>query len=167
MASQGLEYAITGTWDWSWNDFFYTAVGGAVGGIVAYCFNGWGLAAYGAFASGFASNATMLIMEDYMENKNYTVADVLVSSILVGTLSALSAGMMDKIRISGLNAGRGSFSSISSQIYTKFYRGHIYNITMKTLGKMVTVEFYGSIAGFWVDQMCSQINFQEIVLSWN
>ena len=167
VAGQGLEYALTGTWEWSWTALLNNTIGRAVGGITVYCLGGFGGAAFGAFVGGFASNATTMLMENLIENEGHTFADIMLSSTAVGILSVVSAGIMDKIRISGLNAGRGSFSSVSSQIYTKFYRGQISRITIKTFGKMIASEAYGSIAELFVDQAYSQTKIDDVILSWN
>ena len=54
---------------------------------------------------------------------------------------------MSRIRIPGLNAGRGSYSAVSSQMYTKFRNQTISRITMRTFGKMFAAEAYSGIAG--------------------
>ena len=58
-----------------------------------------------------------------------------------------SVGIMSKIRIPKLNAGRGSMSAVSEQMYTKFRREIIKKISIKTFTKMFAIEAYNGIAG--------------------
>lgn len=92
---------------------------------------------------------------------------MMVSSLVVGGLSIVSVGIMDKIRIPGLNSGRGNYSSISSQIYTKFYRGQIGRITRITFAKMIAAEAYGSIAGLFVDYAYSKTGINDYIITVN
>ena len=79
--------------------------------------------------------------------------------------SALSVGVMGRIRIPGLNAGRGSYSAVSSQVYTKFRNQTISIITMKTFEKMLAIEAYSGIAGFVFDDVYDFLGIDDLLLS--
>ncbi len=148
-AGQLIDYAITGDFEWSWGGFFGSTIGGAVGGMLAYLlpYIGIGSAAVGAFFSGAATNVGTMIGQNITDNAGYSAMDILFSSAITGVFSALSVGVMSRIRIPGLNAGRGSYSAVSSQMYTKFRNQTISRITMRTFGKMLAAEAYSGIAG--------------------
>ena len=166
-AGQVIDYAFTGTWEWSWGDMLNTAVGSAVGGMAVYLLGPNAGLALSAFTGGFASNFGTMAMEKIINGVDHSLCDMIIASIVVGALSIVSAGIMDKIRITGLNSGRGSFSAISSQIYTKFYRGQIGRITHITFAKMVAVEAYGSIAGMFIDYAYSKTGINDMILAYN
>ena len=108
---------------------------------------GIGSAAVGAFFSGAATNVGTMIGQNITDNAGYSAMDILFSSAITGVFSAVSVGVMSRIRIPGLNAGRGSYSAVSSQMYTKFRNQTISRITMRTFGKMFAAEAYSGIAG--------------------
>lgn len=141
-AGQLIDYARTGDFEWFWGGFFGSTIGGAVGGMIAYAlpYIGIGSAAVGAFFSGAATTAGTMIGQNITDNAGYSAMDILFSSAITGVFSAVSVGVMSKIRITGLNAGRGSYSAFSSQMYTKFRNQTISRITMRTFGKMLAAE---------------------------
>ena len=164
---QLIDYAVTGDFEWSWGGFLNSTIGGAAGGIAVYLLGPKAGLALSAFTGGFASNAATMFMENILYDSGHSVCDILFSSLIVGGLSILAAGIMDKIRIPRLNAGRGSYSSISSQIYTKFYRGYIRRITSVTFGKMLAIEAYNSIAGILIDEFYSKTGINDTILARN
>ena len=164
VAGQTINYAFTGTWEWSWGDMLNATVGSAVGGMAVFLLGPNAGLALSAFTGGFASNFGTMAMEKIVYGTNHSLDDMIMSSIIVGALSIVSAGIMDKITIPGLNSGRGNYSAISSQIYTKFHRGRIGRITHVTFAKMVAAEAYGSIAGLFVDYAYSKTGINEYIL---
>lgn len=102
----------------------------------------------GAFFSGSIATTGTMIGQNITDSAGYTASNILFNSITSGIFSALSIGVMSKIRISNLNAGRGNYSAISSQIYTKLRNQTISRIAAKTFGKMFVAEAYSGIAGF-------------------
>ena len=164
---QGIDYAITGNFEWSWGGFFGSTIGGAIGGMIAYALPwiGVGSVAVGAFFSGATTTAGTMIGQNITDNTSYSSIDILLSAVIAGMFSALSVGVMSKIRIPGLNAGRGSYSAVSSQVYTKFRNQTISTITMKTFGKMLAVEAYSGIAGFVFDDVYDFLGIDDLLLS--
>ena len=154
-AGQLINYATTSDFEWSWGGFFGSTIGGAVGGMIAYVLPYVGIksAAAGAFFGGAFTAAGTMIGENMTDNTCYSAMDILLSSALTGIFSAVSVGIMSRIRISGLNAGRGSYSAVSSQMYTKFRHQTIGRITTRTLRKMFAIEAYNGIAGFVFENM--------------
>ena len=73
---------------------------------------GIGSADVGAFFSGAATTAGTMIGQNITDNAGYSAMDSLFSSAITGVFSAVSVGVMSKIRITGLNAGRGSYSAL-------------------------------------------------------
>ena len=167
-AGQLIDYAITGDFEWSWGGFFGSTIGGAVGGMIAYAlpYIGIGSAAVGAFFSGAATTAGTMIGKNITDNAGYSAMDILLSSAITGVFSAVSVGVMSRIRIPGLNAGRGSYSAVSSQMYTKFRNQTISRITMRTFGKMFAAEAYSGIAGSIFEDVYDYSGAYDWVLKW-
>ena len=173
-AGQVFEGMATRNFEWSWGGFLGAAVGGAVGGALAYTIGGivvtskaaaFGIKMAGAFLSGAATNAGTMIGENISGDAAYSAEDIAFQSILSGGISAFSVGLASKLRIQGLNKGRGSFEAVSNQIYTKFRRQLIKRIAIKTFGKMVAVEAYGSVYGFFIENIYSIFGAKNYVLS--
>ena len=171
---QFVDGVLTGDFEWSWGGFLGAAVGGAVGGALAYTIGGivvtskaaaFGIKMAGAFLSGAATNAGTMIGENISGDAAYSAEDIAFQSILSGGISAFSVGLASKLRIQGLNKGRGSFEAVSNQIYTKFRRQLIKRIAIKTFGKMVAVEAYGSVYGFVIENIYSISGAKNYVLS--
>ena len=173
-AGQVFEGMVTRNFEWSWGGFLGAAVGGAVGGALAYTIGGivvtskaaaFGIKMAGAFLSGAATNAGTMIGENISGDAAYSAEDIALQSILSGGISAFSVGLASKLRIQGLNEGRGSFEAVSNQIYTKFRRQLIKRIAIKTFGKIVAVEAYGSVYGFFIENIYSISGAKNYVLS--
>jgi hypothetical protein len=92
--------------------------------------------------------------------------DIIITSAITGAFSAVSVSVMSRIRISGLNAGRGSYAAVSSQIYTKFRNQTISRITMRTFGKMLAAEAYSGIAGAIFEGAYDYSGADDWVLNW-
>ena len=167
-AGQLIDYAITGDFEWSWGGFFGSTIGGAVGGMIVYAlpYIGIGSAAVGAFFSGATTTAGTMIGQNITDNAGYSAMDILFSSAINGVFSAVSVGVMSRIRIPGLNAGRGSYSAVSSQMYTKFRNQTISRITMRTFGKMLAAEAYSGIAGAIFEDAYDYSGADDWVLNW-
>ena len=138
--SRTIDYALSGNFDWSWGEFAGATVGGAITGAATYVvpsivttFIGGGLSTAGGMMLGNALNET-----------DYSAKEIAVESMESSFYSAISAGIMPKIKIDGLTAGRGSYLAISKQIVTKFKRGLIKRITPKTFCKMFGYELYAN-----------------------
>ena len=173
-AGQLIDYAVTGSFEWSWGGFFGATIGGAIGGALAYAIGGivmtskaaaFGIKMAGAFMSGATTNAGTMIGENISGDAANSAEDIVFQSILSGSISALSVGIASKMRIQGLNRGRGSFETVSNQIYTKFRRQLIKRIAIKTFGKMVAVEVYSGVYGFFIENIYSISEAKNYVLS--
>ena len=147
------EYAISGQFNWSWGGFVGGILGGALGGAFGYCVS------FGEnFWSGFFSSAGTMIGENIVGDANYSAVDIALVSLLNGAISVFSAGIMGKIKVPGISAGRGSFSAISKQIFTKFNRGIISKISAKTFSKMLAIEMYNGVLSFIAEQIAKVLN---------
>ena len=76
---------------------------------------------------------------------SYGFGEIVASSLLIGMISGLTAGIVDNIKIPKLNAGRNSLNAISKQINTKLINGTINNVSEKTIGKMFALNFLYSL----------------------
>jgi hypothetical protein len=123
-------------------------------------------AAVGAFFSGAVTNAGTMIGQNIIDNAGYSAMDIIITSAITGAFSAVSVSVMSRIRISGLNAGRGSYAAVSSQIYTKFRNQTISRITMRTFGKMLAAEAYSGIAGAIFEGAYDYSGADDCVLNW-
>ena len=165
---QLINYAITGDFEWSWGGFVGSTVGGAIGGAITFATAGIGGAfatMAGAFLSGAAMTSSTMIGENISGDASHSWEDILISSIISGGVSMASVGIMSKIKIPSLNAGRGSMSAVSKQMYTKFQRQIIKRVSMKTFAKMLAVEAYNSTAGNIMEWAFSISGAKDYVLS--
>ena len=129
-------------WEFSsWQTYVGAAVGGAVGGALTPFM--------GPVATGFINGTVTSLVGMGLENltgaEKYSFSEIVWTSIATGTLSGVTAGIIDNIKIPGLNKGRGSLSAIQKQINTKLVNGSISNVSLKTIGKMLALEFINSI----------------------
>ena len=119
--------------------------------------------AVGTFFSGAATIAGSMIGQNITADANYSVGEVILSSIIGGILSVASYKIMNNIPVSNLNVGRGSWASVTSQIYTKFRKGFITKITAFTLGKMFVSEAYSGIAGAVIEELLNKLKRRRII----
>ena len=165
-AGQIVDYAITGDFEWSWGAFAGSFIGGAIGGAAVFAMGPLGTSAFGAFVSGFTMELGSMIGENIVDNADYSFADILINSAITGGFSILTAGVMDGFKLSKINTGKGSWAAISKQITTKLYNGSVKKVAAKTLGKMLGVSAYGSIASVIFDGVYSGSGTEKWVLSW-
>ncbi|MBQ3115965.1 MAG: hypothetical protein IJC07_02945 [Clostridia bacterium] len=132
---QLAEYSATGDFEWSWGGFFGSMIGGALCGMIFYAAPEIAPALAGAIAGGIMQLSTML-GENISGDKDYSVSEIVQSTLFSAGLSAITAGMIGSIKIPTISSGAGSYSAISKQIYTKFKHDIIRRISLKTFGKM-------------------------------
>ena len=144
-ASEVISYGLTGEWSWSWGLFTGSTLGGGITGALAFAAPWLGIVG-AAGVNGFLSNSLGMMCQNAFGETNHSSWDILGQSMIIGGLSALTAGIMSKIKITGFT-GRGSISQVARQISTKFYNGTIGSITSRTLGKMIAYELGYSVFG--------------------
>lgn len=144
-ASEGLSYAITGEFTWSWAQFAGSVIGGAIGGAISMI-PGMGTMAV-AGITGALSTGIGMHLQNQWEGTNYSVGQILFTSTINGLVSASAAGIFEAIPIKGLNRGRGSYEAIAKQINTKFFNGTIKHISYNTFSKVLTYNMIGSLIG--------------------
>ncbi len=115
-----------------------SVLGGAIGGALTFALPKLGIAC-SAFVTGAFSQGIGMGFQNAFEGANHSFLSIMGSSLLMGGVSALTAGLTSKIRIPGFT-GRGSISQVARQISTKFYNGSIGRITARTFAKMVAYE---------------------------
>ncbi len=54
---------------------------------------------------------------------NYSLGKILATSLLIGSISGITAGILDNVKIPTVNLSRVSLSVISKQINTKLVKG--------------------------------------------
>ena len=150
IAGQVYEYILTGSFEWSWGSFIGAIVGGALAGLVSFSPLGK-ISMLGDFVAGALINAGAMIGENVAGDANHSAVDIFLMSAFAGSLSSISAGVMNKIKIPGFTVGRGSFSSISKQITTKFQNHLIQRISIKTFLKMFAYESYRGTFSDWIN----------------
>lgn len=60
--------------------------------------------------------------------------------MLIGSISGITADILDNIKIPHINLGRGSISAITKQINTKLVRERTSNVSIKVIGKMTLLN---------------------------
>ena len=143
-ASVVIKGVTTGKWEWNWAEFLGSVVGGFIGGAFAI------IPGYGTYISAFMTGLFTNIFTDafshWIYGTEFNIVDSLRQGAIDGLISLAFAGIVDfKYGIKGITFGRGSWSAITEQIYTKFRRDLIKQISWKTFGKMFGVSLYGSI----------------------
>ncbi len=131
---------IKGEWDWSWIEFFGSVAGGVIGGAISSVGSGF----FAAFSGGATSCAFEMGLKNLFEGTNYTILEILFTSFIEGVKSSIGYAITKKIKIPKFNTGRGSYSAITKQIYTKLKNNIIKKISFNTLRKMFLVSLYES-----------------------
>ena len=158
--SEGISYAITHEWSWSWGQFCGSVIGGALGGALAFISPGAPAALLGGL-TGFSSNAFGMKLQNLWEGTNYSDGQIFFSSLISGLLASEATALSSKIRVPGLNSGRGSYLSVSKQIITKFRKGTISRITLNTFSKILTLNLVESLADGVVNGVTDAFGFND------
>ena len=140
--SEVISYVITGEWSWSWAQF----AGNVIGGALSFIFPSVSPILIGGL-TGFSSTSFSMILQNQFEETNYSVGQIILTSLFNGMIAAGATGISNIIKISGINLGRNSYSAISKQIFTKFYNDTITKITYNTFSKILTYNLIGNIIG--------------------
>ena len=142
-------------WEMSpWWSYVGAGLGGAIGGIFTPFL---GAVAVG-FITGAVSTAATMGLSNAIGASNYGLGEIVASTLIIGMISGLAAGVFDKIKISKLNAGRNSLNAISKQINTKLIRGTINNVSGKTIGKMFALNFIYSLPFTTINSVITVLN---------
>ena len=146
-AAYTITYVATGistnNWSWSLGDFFGSVLGGALAGPLS-------LLPGGMYISAFASSLFSTILSDAFnsieDGTDFNFTNSVWTGFVNGFISLAFAGLMGNVfKVQGVNAGRGSWESVTKQIYTKLNKNIINGITIKTFGKMFGLSMYESI----------------------
>ena len=122
-----------------------TYVGAAVGGAVSGAFTPFMGPVATGFINGTVSSFVCMGLENLTGASNYSFEEIALTSIAAGVLSGVTAGIVDNIKIPGLNKGRGSLSAIQKQIYTNLDSGRISKIAFNTFFNMFKLEMINSL----------------------
>ena len=125
--------------DWkmsSWQTYVGAGLGGAIGGALTPFF---GTVATGFF-TGVSSTAITMGLSNVTGASNYSLGEIFATSLLIGSVSGITAGILDNIKIPGINSGRGSLTAVSKQINTKLVNGTIKKVSFKTIIKMASLN---------------------------
>ena len=68
-----------------------------------------------AFITGFSSTGISMGLSNVTRESNYSIMEVILTSLLNGSISGITTGIIDKIKIPKINSGRGSLTAISKQ----------------------------------------------------
>ena len=120
----------------SWQTYVGAGLGGAIGGALTPFL---GPVATGCI-TGASSTVISMGLSNVIGTSNYSLGEIIVTSLLIGSVSGITAGILDKFKIPCVNSGRGSLTSISKQINTKLVNGSIKNVSIKTIGKMALLN---------------------------
>jgi len=136
---------LSGNWSWSWGMFFGSIIGGTVTGILDFVTGGMasGLA---AGINEFLSTSIGMGLENALGEANYSYDEIILSALWNAGASAIFAGITSQIKIPGVT-GRGGLGQVSKQMYTKFRRGLIRSMSIRTFGKMFAYDLFYSAFG--------------------
>ena len=134
VAQHKLDFS---SWEMSsWQTYAGAAIGGAIGGA----FTPFLGPVSTAFITGFSQTFITMGLSNLTSDSKYSFGEMLCSSLLIGGVAGLTAGVLDNIKIPKINSGRGSLSAIAKQINTKLVKEQIKNVSIKTLGKMLALN---------------------------
>ena len=142
LASDVISNVITNGFDFSewemssWQTYVGAGLGGAIGGALTPFL---GPVATG-FITGASSTAISMGLSNITGASNYSLGEIFATSLLIGSVSSITAGILDNVKIPGINSGRGSLTAVSKQINTKLVNGSIKNVSIKTIGKMAALN---------------------------
>lgn len=129
-------------WEFSsWQTYVGAGLGGAIGGALTPFLGPMPT----AFITGASSSLIGMGLENITGVSNYSFGDILATSLVLGTLSGLTAGFLDKVKIPKITSGKGSLTAIQKQINTKLVNGTIKNVSMNTIKKIAQLEIINSI----------------------
>ena len=164
VVSELVSYAITGEFSWSWASFAGSVLGGAIGGALAAIPGVNAIVASGV--SGFASTGIGMGLENALEGKDYTFWQIMFVSTINGLISSAAGGFFETIPIKGLTSGKGSYSAITKQITTKFFKGTIKLIRYNTFSKMLTYNMLGNMIGAGVSGVMDATGANDWMANW-
>lgn len=149
--SYGFELS---NWQYSsWQTYIGSAIGGAIGGALTP-FMGPVMT---STISGAVSSAIGMTLENLTGKASYSFGEVLFTTLLSASVSGITAGIFDKVKISGINKGRGSLSAIQKQVNTKLMNNQISRVSAKTIGKMLSLELINSIPSNFINSFLNKV----------
>ena len=163
--SEVVSYAITGEWSWSWAQFAGNVLGGALGGALAFITPAASSVLIGGL-TGFSSTGFSMIFQNQFEESNYSIGQIIGTSLLNGIIAAGATWLFNAIKIPGLNSSRNSYLAISKQIVTKFRNGTISKITYNTFSKILTYNLTQNLIGSLVSGSMDASNVNDKYASW-
>ena len=120
----------------SWQTYVGVELGGVIGGALTPFLG----PVVTGFITGASSTAISMGLSNVTGVSNYSLGEIICTSLLIGAVSSITTGILDNVKISGVNSGRGSLTAVSKQINTKLVNGSIKNVSIKTIGKMATLN---------------------------
>ena len=120
----------------SWQTYVGAGLGGVIGGALTPFLG----PVVTGFITGASSTAISMGLSNVTGVSNYSLGEIICTSLLIGAVSSITTGILDNVKIPGVNSGRGSLTAVSKQINTKLVNGSIKNVSIKTIGKMATLN---------------------------
>ena len=122
-ASYFIKGITQNDWNWSWGEFFGSVFGTAFAAPLAILPGGLYLS---AFAAGLFSNILTDGFNSVVYGVEFNLGKTLIQGIKDGIIFAVFAGFMGKVfKVQGINMGKGSWGSVTKQVYTKFKKNLI------------------------------------------
>jgi RHS repeat-associated protein len=152
IAAQGVGDIVGGELS-SLNSYVASGVGGAVTAEVALysvptftAILPGGGTLVGLGVAGVAGGLAEYSVETALNRDQYSAGEASAKAASQGISTALLGGLikLPNVKIPGVNAGKGSFQSVSNQIKTKLDNGTIKNVSAGTLGKIFANEVLSS-----------------------
>ena len=145
-------------WSWSWEMFAGSIIGGGVSGALSII-PGIGASLTG-FINGTVTSFVGMSLQNLTGSADYTINQMVSTSLIIGCISGMASGLMDKIKIPKISKGRGSFKAVSNQINTRLINGNINSIASKTFGKMLVYNFTNSLLGMGLGGCYDELIFE-------
>ena len=134
-----FNYALTGHWESSWEDYLGAFVGGLAGGAIFYITGGNLAATYGVM--GGVETLTTNLLTNATGKTNYSVLQILGKTAFSAAAGVFSGAMFRGTKVSGITKGRNSFLSLWKGRLTR-----LRNRTAKQMSAKIFAKGLGGIA---------------------
>lgn len=125
LASDVISNLVTNWFDFSeweipsWQTYVGAGLCGDIGGALTPFFEQVTI----SFITGASSTVISMELSNVTGASNYLLGKILATSLLIGSISGITACILDNVKMPTVNSGRGSLSAISKQINTKLVKG--------------------------------------------
>lgn len=121
LVSDVINYAITGKWESSWEDYVGALIGGLIGGATFFLSGGNLMLTFAA--TGSVETLTTNLLTNATGKTSYSALRIILNSALSFTSGLIAGKFFGGTKIAGITIGRNSMISIWKSGLTKLFHG--------------------------------------------